>query len=104
MSLDQLRYFVAVAEEENLSRAACRLHISQPPLSRQLRSLEDELETELFRRRHNGMTLLPAGQRLLVRARSILAEIDHLRAICHPERDGKSGESQQKLVKPVPQP
>lgn len=79
MSLDQLRYFVIVAEEENMTRAATRLFVSQPPLSRQIKALEDELETALFERRHDGVELLPAGERLLKEARSILAAVETLK-------------------------
>lgn len=76
MSLAQIRYFIAVAEEQNVGRAARRLHVAQPPVSRQIRSLEDEIGAALFTRTPRGMELLPAGQTFLGHARKILEAVD----------------------------
>jgi DNA-binding transcriptional LysR family regulator len=76
MSLTQLESFVAVAEEQHVGRAARRLHVTQPPLTRRIRSLELELGVELFARTTRGMRLLPPGEVLLEHAREILHRID----------------------------
>jgi DNA-binding transcriptional LysR family regulator len=73
MDLKQMQYFVAVAEEGNLSRAALRLRMSQPPLTRQIQALERELDTELFVRTPKGVELTAAGRALLQEAPNVLA-------------------------------
>ncbi len=83
MSLSQLEYFLAVAEEGHVGRAAARLHISQPPLSRQIRALETELGVELFLRTPRGMSLRAEGQQLLPLAPRILALVEDMRRSVH---------------------
>jgi DNA-binding transcriptional LysR family regulator len=72
MELRHLRYFVAVAEEENVSRAALKLHVSQPGLSRQIRDLEDEIGFQLFERSAKSLKLTDAGKTFLTEAKSVL--------------------------------
>ncbi len=76
MELRHLRYFVAVAEEENVTRAAERLHVSQPPLSRQIQDLEEELGVALFTRTARTVRLTPAGRHFLEQAKQILAQTE----------------------------
>jgi LysR family transcriptional regulator, benzoate and cis,cis-muconate-responsive activator of ben and cat genes len=72
MDLRRLRYFVVVAEEANIGRAAARLNISQPPLTRQIQQLEDDVGTSLFQRTRKGVRLTNAGQVLFEEARNLL--------------------------------
>src|ERR1700722_8541100 len=76
MELRHLRYFVAVAEEQNVTRAAARLRVSQPPLSRQIRDLEEELGVELFKRTAKSLELTEAGKIFLNEARSVLMRVE----------------------------
>jgi DNA-binding transcriptional LysR family regulator len=74
MELRHMRYFVAVAEERNFTRAAARLHLAQPSLSRQIRDLESELGVSLLHRGKGGITLTAAGNEYLAQARKLLAD------------------------------
>lgn len=76
MELRHLRYFCAVAEELNLTRAAEKLYIAQPPLTRQIKQLEEEIGVALFIRNPRGLTLTPAGQFFLEHATQILEKVE----------------------------
>ncbi len=79
MELYQLRSFVAVAQAAHLTRAAEKLHLSQPAVSSQIKALEDELEVTLFARTSSGMVLTEAGARLLRDANQVLAATQAMR-------------------------
>src|SRR6266571_8476029 len=72
VELRHLRYFVAVAEMENVSRAALKLHVSQPALSRQIHDLEDEIGFSLLERTAKSVRLTEAGRTFLTEARAVL--------------------------------
>lgn len=76
MELRHLRYFIAVAEARNVTHAAAKLRLAQPALSRQVRALEEELETSLFERMPSGVRLTRAGRAFFPRARAILSAAD----------------------------
>ena len=91
MELRHLRYFVAVAEEKHVTRAAERLGMQQPPLSQQIRALERELDVQLFRRRPRGVELTTAGSTLLTEALAILSHLDHAFAATKRTARGEQG-------------
>ena len=76
MKLRHLEYFVAAAEELNFTHAAGRLHVSQPPFSKQIQDLEGELGVNLFQRERKGVALTAAGKAFLIDARGILEACD----------------------------
>ncbi len=76
MEIRQLKYFVAVANELSIARAAVQLNISQPPLTRQIQQLEEDLGAQLFVRSVKGVELTEAGRTLLADAKSVLALVD----------------------------
>lgn len=92
MDLRELRYFLAVAEERNFGRAAERLHMAQPPLSRQIKALEDELGTPLFIRTPKGVDLTEAGQTLLDEVPNLLALAQRARERTRRAGQGLTGQ------------
>jgi DNA-binding transcriptional LysR family regulator len=91
MELRHLRYFVAVAEELNLTRAAARLHIAPPPLSVQIRKLEIEIGADLLSREGRGIALTEAGRVFLEQARQTLAHVNRSVTLARRAANGEIG-------------
>src|SRR6516225_10011208 len=92
MDLRHLRYFIAVAEEGHITRAAERLGMQQPPLSRQINAIERELDVQLFRRKARGVELTDAGRSLLEDAHATLANLN--RSFDRARRTGRGEQGQ----------
>ncbi len=91
LDLRQLRYFVAVAEDEHVGRAAERLHISQSPLSRQIAQLEERLELQLFERSQQRIRLTADGRTFLAEARALLTHANRLESLARRLGRGDEG-------------
>ncbi|MGH8729213.1 MAG: LysR substrate-binding domain-containing protein [Burkholderiales bacterium] len=91
MTLQELRYLVALAEEGHFSRAAEVCHVGQPTLSTQLKKLEDYLSVQLFERSHRGLMPTPIGEEIIEQARIALEVMEKIRELARHGRDPMSG-------------
>src|SRR5205085_11979163 len=92
MDLRQLRYFITVAEEGHITRAAERLGRQQPPLSQRIKAIERELDAKLLRRKARGVELTDAGRAFFDNARTVLAQLDHTLETTRRTARGEQGE------------
>src|SRR5688500_5116487 len=92
MELRYLRYFIAVAEERSITRAAARLRLAQPALSRQLRALEDEIGSPLMERNSRGVMLTEAGLAFAEDAKRILADVEAVVSAARARSRGTKGD------------
>ena len=90
--LRQLRYFLAVAEEKNFTRAAARLHVAQPPLSRQIRELEEVLGAPLFDRNTRSVALTAAGTAFLAEVQKVFPQLEFAIEVCRKAALGQTGQ------------
>ena len=91
MELRHLRYFVAVAHEGHITRAAEKLRMQQPPLSQQIQALEREVDATLFVRHPRGVTLTDAGRAFLADAEQILSDVEHAKIRARRTARGETG-------------
>jgi LysR family hca operon transcriptional activator len=92
VELRHLKYFVAVSEELNFTRAAARLHAAQPSLSQQIRQLEKHVGVRLLDRSHHHVALTNAGRIFLHQARDILGRVEHATRLAKQAADGRAGD------------
>ena len=91
MTLTELRYIVAVAQEKHFGRAAQRCHVSQPTLSIAIKKLEEELALSLFDRSSNKVITTEAGERIVAQARRVLEEADMIKQLANEEQNELEG-------------
>jgi len=91
MTLNELRYLVAVAQERNFGRAAQKCFVSQPALSVAIQKLEEELGTLVFERGKNEVTVTPVGERIVEQAQRVLEESSRIREIAQAGRNQLTG-------------
>src|SRR6516162_11269423 len=101
MELRHLRYFVAVGEEQHYGRAARRLRMAQPALSRQIQDLEEEIGFKLFERLPRGVKINPAGTVFLEEARRVLQQLNEATMRAKRVAFGQSGTLRVGLVKSI---
>lgn len=92
MDLRHLRQFLVVAEERHITRAAERLGMQQPPLSQQIKAMEQELDVQLFHRKPRGVELTDAGRVLFAEARALLAHLERALEMTHRTARGEQGQ------------
>src|SRR5215470_10638038 len=101
MELRHLRYFVAVADELSFRKAAEKLHMAQPPLSAQIKGLEDEMRVRLFERTTRSVQLTPAGRVFLEEARLVLATAAQAEQRAKEAEHGLAGTLRLGIIAPV---
>src|SRR5688572_29022280 len=92
LELRHFRYAIAVADTLHFGKAAKRLHISQPPLSQQIRQLEEELGIQLFERTNRNVRLTKPGEMFIQEARIVVAQAEHAAKVAEYARDGEHGQ------------
>lgn len=91
MTLAELQYVVAVAQERHFGRAAARVFVTQPALSLAIKKLEDDLGTTIFERRQNKVELTPLGEQIVHQAQRVLEEADRIKILAAQGKDQLNG-------------